>query len=416
MKHVRILTLASLGTTLTALLIAQGCSSSSTTETGGSSSSSATNQGSHSSSNGGTSSSSKSSTSSSSSVGGSSSGGGSSSSSAATGTGLPPQPMGAATTSTTAHNFAIHHLYVGDDDPNPMYTADPNAWKTIGYNVDGLDSTASSTNVCTPYTKGTTVQQVDGANGIDNAFASQIAPQLGLIGNLSQTVSLDIIKGSFTIEIDTTGLDGTATQTATALGGQLFAGATYTGGAAPPLTGNYFSATDNWPVSEALLTDGMTIAGGSKIKFPAAYVTKGVWVSGAPVNLGLSLSLEGESLTLTIHHAVMSFQYAANGTTGLATNGVISGVLETTEFIAAINQVVGSIQGGADCAIVSTILPLIENSQDIIIDPTTGDVSNTAGTACNGISIGLAFDADEIMPPSIVAAPVDAGTPSPPCN
>jgi len=409
MKLVRTLTFAGLGAgSLAALvLMSQGCGSTAANgpEDSGTGSSSSKSS-SKSSSSGSTSATSS----------GSNSG---SASSTAVGGGTPPPASGPATTSTTKHNFAIHHLYVGDDTPTPSYTPSSTAWKTIGYNIDGLDTTASSTNVCTPYTHGQTAQQIDGANGIDNAFGSQIVPQLSAIGNLSSTVSLKIIGGSFSILIDTTGLTDSTTpaQTNTALGGELFAGSTYTGGGAPPLTGTSFSLTDNWPVSSALLTDGMTIAGGSKINFPAAYVTNNVWVSGAPVNLGLSLSLEGETLTLTIHSAVISFTRTVDSAgQNHATNGIISGVLETTEFISAINQVVGQISGGAECSLVSAIEPLIYNAQDIIIDSTTGAVSNTAGTPCNGVSIGLAFDADEIAQPSVVAPNVDAGTALPPCG
>jgi hypothetical protein len=324
--------------------------------------------------------------------------------------GLPPAMMGNPTTSTQVHNFAIHHLYVGDDDPTPSYTADPNAWKTIGFNLDGLDTTSKSTNVCTPYTKGQTAQQADGANGIDNAFGAIVVQALGQLGlNLSQTVSEKIIGGSFTIEIDTKGLDSTNTSlSATALGGQLFAGGAYTGGA-PPLTGNYFSITDNWPVDQALLANG-TIAGGSKLVFPAAYVTNGTWVSGTPINLSLALSLEGQTLSLTIHHALISFDYSVSGSQGLATKGIIAGVLETQEFITAINQVLGGISGGSYCSLAQSLFfPTILGAQDIIINA-DGSVSNTAGTACNGISIGLAFDADEIAVPSVIAAGSDAGT------
>ena len=67
--------------------------------------------------------------------------------------GSPPPSTGPATTSTTEHNFAIHHLYLGDTDPTPAFTTDANAWKNLGYNIDGLTSTMSSTGLCSPYNK-----------------------------------------------------------------------------------------------------------------------------------------------------------------------------------------------------------------------------------------------------------------------
>jgi hypothetical protein len=420
MKFARTLTFAGLaGSVFGAILLAQGCSSSSSpevSEDGGSKGST----GSKSTASSGTS--------------GTAGAGDASAGGADAGlVGQPPPPGGSKTTTTTAHNFAIHHLYVGDDDPNPSYTADPptvtgkgaaakagGAWVTAGYNLDGLVTNLASTNVCTPYVKTTVTQQLDGNNGIDNAFGSTIIPALGMLGlNLSQTVSEKIIGGSFTIEIDTTGLDDTSTsQTATGLGGQLFAGGAYDkAGTAPPLNAaGYFELTDNWPVSSALL-NGTTIASGSKINFPNAYVSSGTWVSGGnsvsgnPVNIELSLSIEGQSLNLTIHDAIVSFDYSVVNGQGIAKNGIIGGVLATDEFVSAINQVVGDFGSppGQYCSLVSLILGTIYGAQDIIIDSSTGAVTNTAGTPCNGISIGLAFDADEIAVPSVVSTPSDAG-------
>jgi len=267
--------------------------------------------------------------------------------------------------------------------------------------------------VCTPYTNGKTTQQVDGNDGIDNAFGSSIMPQLAAVGNLSQTLSEKIISGGFTIELETAGLTATASQTNIGLGGQLFNGGTYPG--TPPTTGAYFSATDSWPVTASSLVGG-SLSNGAKMGFPEAYVTSGTWVSGTPITLGVALNFGGEPLPLMIHHAVITFTHTVDGSgQGHATNGIISGVLDTAEFISAFNLVVGQISGGAECSVVSAIEPTFYNAQDIILDPTSGQVSNTAGTPCNAISIGIAFDADEILDPSTIAAPTDAGVLLPAC-
>ncbi len=401
MKFARTLTFAGIaGSTLATIIVAQGCGSSSTEETADASKTTSSSK----------TSGSKSSSSSSSGSGvtpdaGTDAGGG---------TGLPPAMSGSVTpTPTAAHNFAIHHLYIGDTDPNPTYMTDPAAWKTIGYNLDGLDTTAKSTNVCKPYTNGMLSQQVDGVGGIDNAFGSTIVPALGQLGiNLSQTVYEKIIQGAFTIEIDTAGLDSTVTsQTATGLGGQLFAGLTYPG--TPPLnSGGFFALTDDWPVSSELLTSS-TPPLKSMISFPASYVTNGTWVSGTPIVLNLSLSLEGQTLNLQINSALVTFDYSVVGGQGIAKNGIIAGVLDTAQLLTAIKQVLGDLgtPPGEYCSFFSLVVNTIENAQDIIIDPSTGAVSNMSGTPCNGISIGLAFDADEIVVPDMVAPKTDAGTP-----
>jgi hypothetical protein len=49
--------------------------------------------------------------------------------------------------------------------------------------------------------------------------------------------------------------------------------------------------------------------------------------------------------------------------------------------------------------------------------PAPGNVTNTkADGNCNAISIGLAFDADEIALPSKISPPTDAGKGLPPCG
>ena len=59
---------------------------------------------------------------------------------------LPPaSPTGGTpTTLTTPHNFALHHIHMGEETAFPA--------KTLGYDIDGLDTTALSTNVCTQAT------------------------------------------------------------------------------------------------------------------------------------------------------------------------------------------------------------------------------------------------------------------------
>ncbi len=399
MKLVRTLLLTGLGvTSLAALLLAQGCSSSSSTV-------STTDGGTHK-DGGNATDSGKPKTDSGKPTGDTGT------DSAAAGTGEPPASSGSPTTSTAEHTFAIHHLYLGDTDPTPSYTADANAWKSLGYNIDGKTSTMTSTDVCTPYNKSSKAQQ-DGNNGIDNAFGGVLVPALGplikevdptAVGGMSETVTASIIGGSFTLEVDTIGFTSSPTQTNTSLTGQLFAGGAY--GSTPPLTGTSFSLSDNWPVESSLL-NGTTVASGSKIKFPQAYVNNGIWVSGTPVDLTLSLGIAGQTLTLTIHHAVMSFQHTVDSTgQGHAANGIISGVIVTKELINALNVMVGDIDS-TSCTYLPILEPDLYEAQDLIID-SSGNVTNTSGTACNAISIGMGFDADEIQPPSTIAAGTDS--------
>jgi hypothetical protein len=144
-----------------------------------------------------------------------------------------------------------------------------------------------------------------------------------------------------------------------------------------------------------------------------AYVNGGVWVSGEPSLISLSITIMGVALSLQIHDGVITMPITVDASGQYhSAGGIVSGVLNTAEFISALNTVGGGIGGGQYCGIItSTVIPLINASQDIIINGST--IENVAGTACNGISIGLAFDADEIALPTTVTPLVDAGAPAP---
>ncbi len=52
------------------------------------------------------------------------------------------------------------------------------AWKQIGFNLDGKITTATSTDVCGPVQGATSAAQDDGQSGIDNSFGENICPIL----------------------------------------------------------------------------------------------------------------------------------------------------------------------------------------------------------------------------------------------
>ena len=87
--------------------------------------------------------------------------------------GQPPErPSGAAPSDTPARNFALYSLSLGEADRSGA--TNPNAWKKYGYNLDGVVSTKSSTDVCKLAPGASSATQEDGDNGIDNSFAIQL--------------------------------------------------------------------------------------------------------------------------------------------------------------------------------------------------------------------------------------------------
>jgi hypothetical protein len=324
--------------------------------------------------------------------------------------GKPPPPSGDAAPASAPINFAIHHLWLGDSDPTPAFTADSSAWASFGYNIDGLITNENSTDVCTLNTAAgaKATIQVDGVNGIDNSFGKNVVTVLATaITNLSKTVTSSILDGSFTILIDTNGLTPSATQTNTGLTGSLFSGASY--GGAPQVAdtdAGAFLVTDDWPVASSSLAGSLDA--GASIMFPSAYVSNGLWVSGAPVDLTLLLSLQGQPLVLHIHQAILSFTHTVDASgQDHATGGMIAGVLKTTEFLQEINIVAAQQDY---CAAAGLLLNYMQAASDILHDGT-----NVAGQPCDGISIGLAFDADGIAQPDKVVQSVDAGPPPAGC-
>jgi hypothetical protein len=317
----------------------------------------------------------------------------------------PPAPTGASmTTHTTPHNYALHQLFLGDTDrsANPSMTA----WESFGYNLDGKVTSASSTDVCTLVAGSSKQVQVDGNGGIDNSFGSQIMPIIGTLDSTaSQTLNSDINTGSFTIMTYVVGFDDSAgnTTTATGLTGVLLAGAKYSADGGVPA----WDTTTNWPVLPDMgLISGCTSAGGcpagtdpiknAVIQFNGAFQTKGTFVSGAPNPLTLSLSIGGQELSLNIASAVISFDPMAPGS---VTNGTIAGVLDTTQLIAGLMNVAGHISTSlCSGSAFQSIAMQIEQTSDILLNGTT--VSNSAGTTCNAISIGLGFNSTEIAIPT----------------
>jgi hypothetical protein len=333
----------------------------------------------------------------------------------------PAAPSGSMPTSAT-HNYAMYTLYLGDTDRTGVTNS--TAWESYGYNLDNLVTTKSSTDVCTLAAGASKTTQVDGKGGIDNSFGENIMPILQMLdSSASTTLNTDISAGKFTIMTVVNGFDDSAgnTTSATGLSGVLLAGGDYTklsmgrdGG--PP----GWDVNTHWPIISALLACGMngaTCPSGSDpisnalVKFPMAFQTGGEFVNGAPSQITLTLAVAGQMLSLKIDSAVISFKPSMPGA---VTDGTIAGVLNTMDLVNGLMSIAGNfgICGGTAF---QSIAQQIETASDIILDDSTGAVTNTAGTACNAISIGLGFDSTEIALPASadIEAPSDAGIPNP---
>jgi len=310
-----------------------------------------------------------------------------------------PKPS---TQPANVETFALQTLLLGEYD-RATKTPSTTAWKSYGYNLDGKVTTKESTDVCT----GVKANQVDGNNGIDNAFGSVILPIIITAASLntpSDTISQAIDSGSFTIQIQVTGLDDTPTQTATGLSGQLYASGKYDNG-----TPTFDSNTD-WPVEPALLVNPSDVSK-STIAFNDSYVVNGTFVSGdlkaGGIQVKISLVFQGVPLTLSVNHAVITFDHT---TANDAANGTIAGVIDTQELITGLKQVAGRISQSLCGSAFDGIAQQITQASDIMKDGT-----NAAGSSCNGISVGLGFVGKKVKNPTKIASD-DAAVPPDPCT
>jgi hypothetical protein len=302
----------------------------------------------------------------------------------------PPTPTGGATTVTAEHNYALSKLYLGDTDRAGV--SSQTAWKAYGFDIDHKISTKDSTDVCSLASGASKSTQTDGNGGIDNSFGENILPiVLTTAGqDAASKINDSIQQGTFTIMIDVTGLDATdKTQTATGLSGFLNAGGKF-----DPMKAPTFTTADDWPVRPELLSNASDPKS-STVRFPSAYVVNGTFVNGSPGKLTLNLAIGGVALDLTISQAVITFNNLGNGKTN---NGTIAGVINTEDLITKLKAVAGRIstslcQGSA----FESIAQQIRQASDIKADGT-----NAAGAPCDGISIGLGFDAAEIGLPKTV--------------
>jgi hypothetical protein len=314
--------------------------------------------------------------------------------------GQPPLPPTIVTPpSATTMTFVINQVFLGEADRGGAASA--SAWKSYGYNIDGKVTTKSSTDVCTLASNAGSSVQVDGDNGIDNSWGSNILPIFQNASGLvtpSKTADDAIAKGGNTTELTLTGLSSDPAQSSTGLSASVYATGIYPG------TPTFDLSTD-WPVAPSEVKDGKTVASGPVHSFPSSYIANGTFVSGTGTFV-FNFAMGAVGWPIVVHHAVVTFDHTAPGA---ATNGTVSGVIDTTEFIAAFKAVAGRISTSL-CAssTLDGISAQFMQAQDILLDGTNGP-----GTPCTGISIGLGFSGVQIANPTMVS---NDPTPPDPCK
>ena len=306
--------------------------------------------------------------------------------------GKPPPPDSGTPTTVTA-TYALHTIHLGEADR--AGTLSTTAWKDYGLNLDGLQTNKDATTVCTLQQGAPKTNQADGNNGIDNSFGAILLPIFQTVlsqqtPSVTETDTID--QGAWTVQLQITGLSTDPQQTAPGLTAQIFTSGQYDKGAPA------FDATTDWPVLSTSVKDGQSISSGSTMVFSNAFIQSGQFITqDAPDPLVLSLSLNGVPVELHIHDATIMFQHTVADD---LTNGTIAGVLDTEEFIATLKAASGQFSTSLCGSAFDGIAQQIRQASEIMKDGT-----NVAGQTCNGISVGIGFDAKRIANPTKVVAP-----------
>lgn len=324
--------------------------------------------------------------------GGSSGGGGT----AQTGK-VPPASDGDPTSSTEERTFALHEIFLGEASRSGA--ASGTAWKSFGYNLDGLvtnvtdQSSPDLAKVCKRVGTAPASTHQDGDDGIDNAFGSQLVSLIqSFAPTPSKSISDAIKKGDFTILFKVKGLTDDAAQTNTGLSGQILVGTTFSESGTPS-----FSPSDDWPyLSEP------------KVDVSGAYVKDGTFVNGqSGATVRLALSIQGQQLALTVNKAIITFKHNPPND---ALEGTIAGVIRTEELVDGIGKVAGNINTSlCSGSTIEGIKDSIRAASDMMANGTQ-DPNST----CDGISVGIGFTAKRVANPTQEKAP--GADPPNPCD
>jgi len=273
--------------------------------------------------------------------------------------------------------FAVTQAFLGDTDLKG--TAGSTAWKEFGRNIDGKVSTSASTDHCSLVAGAETTVRDDGTSGIDNSFGHNILPTiLTIAGNsYSSTVNDKLTSADFSILLR---LDGvTAGEDATGVTAAYFGGGSY--------SKPKYDGTDVWPVTGESINDGKLSS--PKASFPNGTYTAGKFDSGAAdgeATLYLPVSESG-GLAIPIRKLRVTMDISEDGKE--ATNGILSGVIPTAEFLTIFKRDRGFIYKAlCQGTLVNGIASELEQASDIMVDGT-----NASGSTCDGISIGIGFNA-----------------------
>jgi hypothetical protein len=290
--------------------------------------------------------------------------------------------------------YAVRTVFLGETNRASVPTKD--AWKTYGENIDGINSVkAMASGECKLLAGADSAKREDGIGGIDNSFGRTVLGFiLGLVPTPSKTSNDLIETGGRTMMLNLLPAAGGRPASV----GFLSASASST----PPV----WNGTDVRGVSSGSVGSGPADA--LSISMTPA-MNGSLVVSGvASGTFYLELPLQGVAWRIPIRNARMTMDVGTDGVRG--TTGNLAGIAPTEELVAEIVKVAGQIStqlcGGST---LDTIKQTIRQASDILVDGTQ-DPSRD----CNGISVGIGFEAVKVTVAGVQPDPAPAPDPCQP--
>jgi len=281
---------------------------------------------------------------------------------------------------------------------------DSGQWKTFGFDLDGKKSTEKSTDLCIPAAAASTdIPYPDGVNGIDNSFGKNLLPEIvALYKTWPQDVNTAIGEGDFNalIKMYCVPKKGDVAKMTT----KVFGGT-------PLVPAPKWDGKDKWPVAPELLAD-TSDPESSTIVFQNSSIKGQMFDSGKGQEFILTVPMKSKTrsaeIKLVLHSAHVTMKLSADRKS--ATGGMIGGVLDTEEFVNEVYKI-GYVFDLCDEDLFDDVITLVRQSSDILNDGTQDPTQ-----VCNGISIGLGFEMQEVQIGDVGPAPPPGMACDPPMN
>lgn len=290
----------------------------------------------------------------------------------------PADPGGPPPDGSTTSVFAMRHVQVGGA-PLPDGGVDQDAWKHIGFDIDGKATTEQSTDVCQPVAGAGRYEQVDGDGGIDNSFGHNIVSAL-----------TEIVGASLESRLNDSLAAGLVTNLLVVNG--LGPGSSYSPMSASLVLGAPLGKTPTWTPMDVWSVDSSSLfegdGGAPLLSFPGSYLDDRVFAAEPPSGGGeLALGiLYAVPIVLPLRHVQVAATVSPDGSS--ISQGTLSGIIPVEWAVFLMRELAARITTNfCSGSALDSVVDQVRQAADILLDG-----SQDPSKPCDGISFGMAFD------------------------